>query len=30
VSRTQGEIMTSEGGLEWVRVTIRGRNAQAK
>jgi acetylornithine deacetylase/succinyl-diaminopimelate desuccinylase family protein len=26
---TQGKIMTSEGGLEWVRVTIRGRNAHA-
>lgn len=26
---TQGRIMTSEGGLEWVRVTIRGRNAHA-
>ncbi len=26
---TQGQIMASEGGLEWVRVTIRGRNAHA-
>jgi acetylornithine deacetylase len=26
---TQGQIMVSEGGLEWVRVTIRGRNAHA-
>jgi hypothetical protein len=22
--------MTSEGGLEWVRITIRGRNAHAE
>ncbi|CAA9459261.1 MAG: hypothetical protein AVDCRST_MAG02-1867 [uncultured Rubrobacteraceae bacterium] len=26
---TEGEIMTAEGGLEWVRVTIRGRNAHS-
>ena len=26
---TGGEIMIAEGGLEWVRVTIRGRNAHS-
>ena len=26
---TQGQVMTTEPGLEWVRVTIRGRNAHA-
>lgn len=26
---TEGDIMTVEGGLEWVRVTIRGRNAHS-
>jgi acetylornithine deacetylase/succinyl-diaminopimelate desuccinylase family protein len=26
---TEGQIMTSGGGLEWVRVTIRGRSAHA-